>query len=43
MLLQCQFFTDWLNREQRKCKQTVENDTGSWRLFGGLEGHIIPH
>ena len=21
----------------------MENDTGSWRLFGALEGHTTPH
>jgi len=21
----------------------MENDTGSWRLFGGIAGHTTPH
>ena len=27
----------------RKSAETLENYSGSWRLFGGIEGHIIPH
>ena len=29
--------------EQRKRKQTVENDTGSWTLSRELEGHTSSH
>ena len=30
-------------REQRKRKQTLENYSGSWWLFTGLEGHTTSH
>ena len=29
--------------DARKRKQTVENDTGSWPLFGGLAVQHNPH
>ena len=29
--------------DARKLAETLENYSGCWRLFGGIEGHIIPH
>ena len=34
---------DLVKYEQRKRKQTLENYSGSWRLFGGLEVQPNPH
>ena len=47
-ITRCRLDTEEIKQEKEKCeqrkrKQTLENDTGSWWLFTGLEVHTTSH